>query len=95
MFRWKVTDEIELQLLEPRHAEALFAVTDANRQYLRQWLPWLDSTRSVADSSKLIASAVRQFADNESLSPKWVFRECAFRVAAAGRICAKMGRESR
>ena len=58
MFRWKVTDEIELQLLEPRHAEALFALTEANRQYLRQRLPWLDSTRSVADTAKFIASAV-------------------------------------
>ena len=65
MFPWKVTDEIELQLLEQRHAEALFSLTDANRQYLRQWLPWVDSTRSAADTSKFVASAVQQFADNK------------------------------
>ena len=65
MFRWKVADGIELELLEQRHAEALFALTEANRQYLRQWLPWVDSTRSVADTSKFIASAMQQFADNK------------------------------
>jgi len=64
MFRWKVTDEIELQVLEQCHAEALCSLTDVNRQYLRQWLPWVDSTRSAANTSKFIASAMRQFADN-------------------------------
>jgi ribosomal-protein-serine acetyltransferase len=65
MFRWKVADGIELELLEQRHAEAIFALTEANRQYLRRWLPWVDSTHSVADTSKFIASAMQQVADNK------------------------------
>ena len=68
MFRWKVTDEIELQLIEQRHAEALFTLTDANRQYLRQWLPWVDSTRSVADTAVFISSSLQQFAGNRGFS---------------------------
>ncbi len=64
MFCWKVTDEIELRLIEQRYAESLFALTDANREHLRQWLPWVDATRSVADTSAFIASALHQFAEN-------------------------------
>jgi ribosomal-protein-serine acetyltransferase len=64
MFRWKVTDGIELQLLEQCRAEALFALTETNRQYLRRWLLWVDSTRSAADTSKFIASAMQQSVDN-------------------------------
>jgi ribosomal-protein-serine acetyltransferase len=30
-------------------APGLFALVDANRAYLRAWLPWLDSVRSVDD----------------------------------------------
>ena len=67
MFQCKVTDEIELQLLQQSRAEALFALTDANRDYLRQWLPWVDSTRSVADTARFIASAIQQYADNKGL----------------------------
>jgi ribosomal-protein-serine acetyltransferase len=38
--------------LDPRvaaDAPELFRLVDANRAYLRRWLPWLDATRSVAD----------------------------------------------
>jgi len=63
MFAWKVRDEVELQLLEQRHAQALFALSDANREYLRKWLPWVDSTRSVTDTAKFIVSAAQQLAD--------------------------------
>ena len=62
---WRITDEIELQLIEQRHAEALFALTDANRQYLRQWLPWVDATRSVADTAAFVTSSLQQFASNK------------------------------
>ena len=48
MFRLKIDDDLELQLLEERHAEELFALTDENRDYLREWLPWLDNTTCVS-----------------------------------------------
>ena len=42
MFTWKINEHIDLKLLEHRDAEALFHVVDQNRDYLRQWLPWVD-----------------------------------------------------
>ncbi|MES2658793.1 MAG: GNAT family protein [Verrucomicrobiota bacterium] len=50
MFSHAVTPEIKLGLLEERHADALFQVTDQNRAYLRVWLPWLDSIRTAEDT---------------------------------------------
>src|SRR5580658_9721137 len=63
-FHWKVTEEIELRLVEEQHAQKIFNLTDANRQHLREWLPWLDGTRSVTDTSAFVASCSRQFSEN-------------------------------
>lgn len=64
MFTYQVHDKTTLRLLEPRHAEPLFALTDANRAHLREWLPWLDSTTSVKDTLAFIQASQQQFASN-------------------------------
>lgn len=51
---------LELRLLQPTDAAALFAVIDADRVKLREWLPWVDDTKTVADSAKFIANALRE-----------------------------------
>jgi len=63
-FHLKVTDGIELKLVEEQHAQEIFNLTDANRPYLREWLPWMDGTCSVTDTSAFIASCSRQFSEN-------------------------------
>jgi len=40
-------------------AADLFAVVDANRSHLRQWLPWLDKNQSAADTESFIASVIK------------------------------------
>jgi len=60
-------------MLEPRHAEALYVATEENRAYLRQWLPWLDSTRSPQDSLEFIQRALRQLAENRGLTTAILF----------------------
>jgi len=50
MLRHKINPGLELRLLQPEHAKELFAVIDANRATLREWLPWVDATVKVADS---------------------------------------------
>lgn len=60
----RVDDELELRLLEERHADELYALVDANRTYLREWLPWVDATSSVAETRTFIKSGLQLFADN-------------------------------
>ena len=59
MLRHKINPGLELRLLQPGDAAALFAVVEANRGTLREWLPWVDATVKVADSEKFIAGALR------------------------------------
>jgi ribosomal-protein-serine acetyltransferase len=40
-------------------AATLFALVDANRTYLRNWLPWLDGTRYESDTLAFIGRVVR------------------------------------
>lgn len=64
MFTIRVDGEIDLGLLEERHAQALFDLTDRNREHLRIWLPWVDNTRSVEDSKEFIQLSLDGFAGN-------------------------------
>jgi ribosomal-protein-serine acetyltransferase len=63
-FRALVDAEIELVVLEPRHAPELFRATDRNRVHLRRWLPWLDATTSIGDTVAFIESTRRQASAN-------------------------------
>jgi ribosomal-protein-serine acetyltransferase len=56
----RVDDECTLRPLCVRDAEALFALTEANRSYLRQWLPWLDAIECVGDSREFIRACAER-----------------------------------
>jgi len=60
MMNIAVDDSLTLQLLRNDHAAALARLTDKNRAFLRQWLPWLDLSQSVADSTQYIQNTMRQ-----------------------------------
>ena len=68
MLTLRVRDDLELKLLEEGDAGRLFAVTNDNRSYLREWLPWVDPTKSVEDTRNFIRTVLRQFADNNGFS---------------------------
>jgi ribosomal-protein-serine acetyltransferase len=57
-----------LRLICPDDAAELFALTDINREYLRQWLPWLDQTQSVDDTETFIELMLSQQAAQQSLT---------------------------
>ncbi|KZN66492.1 hypothetical protein N473_08865 [Pseudoalteromonas luteoviolacea CPMOR-1] len=60
MEKFEVSDEISLKLLSLSDAPTLFALVNDNRQYLKQWLPWLDSTQTVQDSEEFIKTTHQQ-----------------------------------
>ncbi|AOT08654.1 GNAT family N-acetyltransferase [Pseudoalteromonas luteoviolacea] len=67
MEKLAVSDEICLKLLALSDAPALFTLVDDNRQYLKQWLPWLDFTQSVKDSAEFIKTTHQQLHDGLGL----------------------------
>src|SRR5215475_7724962 len=68
MFRYPLDAETELRLPETRHAQALFALVDSCRPYLREWLPWVDGNTGVEHSLAFIESVRRQFAAEDGFS---------------------------
>lgn len=67
MFRHVISPDIELRLLEVRHAEEVFLLVDRHRAHLRQWLPWVDGTLAADDTQEFICRSLEQFAKGESL----------------------------
>ena len=96
MFRFRIDDDTELRLLENRHAEELFALTDQNREHLRRWLPWLDNNRSLEDTRAFIAKSLIQYANNKGFPTGIWFKgalagvigyntiDCSVRTASIG-----------
>jgi ribosomal-protein-serine acetyltransferase len=64
MFAYQLTEEITLELLDLRHADELFRVTDANREHLRAWLPWVDNTHGPDDTRAFLRETRKQLAED-------------------------------
>jgi ribosomal-protein-serine acetyltransferase len=66
-FLLPVGNRYQLRSIQLADAQELFALTDANRRYLRQWLPWLDIVTQVEDTRDFIARTMKQFVEHEGL----------------------------
>lgn len=64
VFESIVDNEIVLRLLDNTNAGQLFELTDSNRLYLKEWLPWVDGTKSIEDSQSFIEMTKKQFVSN-------------------------------
>ncbi|HVV25968.1 MAG TPA: GNAT family N-acetyltransferase [Candidatus Saccharimonadales bacterium] len=56
----RVNDALSLRQLRPSEAEYIFSLVDANREYLRKWLPWADGTQSPQDSKNFIEEMIKR-----------------------------------
>ncbi|MUK88175.1 GNAT family N-acetyltransferase [Ornithinibacillus sp. L9] len=54
MFVYHVDEEVSLRSLVDQDAVALFHIIDKSRYYLREWLPWVDENKTVANSREFI-----------------------------------------
>jgi ribosomal-protein-serine acetyltransferase len=68
MFSHLIDEDLELRLLEQHHAAELFELTDQNREYLREWLPWVDGTRAVTDTRRFIIASLYEFAEGRAMA---------------------------
>lgn len=65
-------------MVEERHAGEILEVVDRERAYLGEWLPWVDTTRTAADTLKFIQNSLAQFAANEGFAAGiWCAEELA------------------
>lgn len=59
-----ISEGLVITLLKESFAQALFELTDRNRIYLKQWLPWLDSVTKAEDTLDFINQAITQNQNN-------------------------------
>lgn len=67
MFARIIEEDLKLLFTQLYLAEELFKLTDKNREFLREWLPWLDQTNNVEDTKEFIKSVVNQAAEDKGL----------------------------
>jgi ribosomal-protein-serine acetyltransferase len=65
MFQLDVAPGIEMRLYRPEDAETVFAAVERNREWLRKWLPWVDTTHSPLDVMAFIKRVLKQFDDRQ------------------------------
>ncbi len=61
MFAAEIDKGLVLRLLEPRHAQTLFELVGQNRKHLGYWFPWVEETKTVADSEAFIRLQLEKF----------------------------------
>ena len=62
-----VENGLDLQLVGEDDAGELFAVVDSNREYLREWLPWLDATNGFEDEKAFISNSLEEYQKREGV----------------------------
>ncbi|MEC5425109.1 GNAT family protein [Virgibacillus sp. C22-A2] len=75
MFSLEIDEHITIKLLAVRNAEELYKLTDGSRDQLREWLAWVDTTKSSDDSSAFIEHTIQSFKENKSLTTGIFFKD--------------------
>lgn len=66
-FLW-VDETTSLHLARPELVRPVFEAVDANRHFLRQWMPWVDGTRSEEDTKTFIQDSMKQNSEGGRLT---------------------------
>jgi len=93
-----ITDvpSLSLRLLKEEDAEELFLRNDKNRQHLRNWMPWVDDTKTVADTLDFIRRTSKAAAEGNEFTYAIVLDKKLVGVVGFNRIeknnrCATIG----
>lgn len=86
MFIHKINDDLALKLIELKDSNRVFELTDTSRNYLREWLPWLDTTTKLEDTIGFINMCLKGFSENRSLNTVILFKGNIVGVAGFNNI---------
>ncbi len=54
-------NNIRIEKLDLKHTSSIYNLTESNREYLKEWLPWLDKINSSNDTKKFIEYTLEEF----------------------------------
>lgn len=67
MFTHTINEKTKLKMLDLRDLEHLFDLTISSRETLREWLPFIDYTKTVEDTQSFIQTTMKQFSENNGV----------------------------
>ena len=65
--RLNIDDDSRLELINQSYAEELFDLIEENREFLKQWLPWLDNNRYLQNTIDFITISQLQYERSETI----------------------------
>ena len=68
MYRQRIDANTELRQLDEEQALELARLVDRNREYLREWLPWVDDNRTTQDSREFLRGARKMLRDKGTVT---------------------------
>ncbi len=74
MFTLQIKEELSLKLLEKRDTKELFSLVEESRDFLREWLPWVDDMQREKEYEPVIELWLKQFASQEGLQAGIIYK---------------------
>lgn len=68
MFRHRIDRHTELRQVDEEQAVELSRLVDRNREHLREWLPWVDDSRTTQDSRVFLREAWKMYRDSRTVT---------------------------
>lgn len=62
----QINEDIASRILKLEDAPELFSLVDSNREFLKEWLPWLDFNTEVKHSEEFIQKCLDSFNESKS-----------------------------
>jgi ribosomal-protein-serine acetyltransferase len=78
----RVAHNVELRQIAEDDAETLTSLIERNRDYLKKWLPWLNSSAGIQDTARFIGRCLEQATDENGLT---------FGIYASGNLAGIIG----
>lgn len=66
MLEFYINKDLRLKLLEISDTERIYELMDNSREYMRKWLPWIDSNVSSKDSENFIKNSIEEYEANKT-----------------------------
>ncbi|MEK3975171.1 GNAT family N-acetyltransferase [Psychrobacillus sp. FSL K6-1267] len=67
MFTFNIDEKTKLKMLDLRDSEQVFDLTIMSKDTLKEWLPFIDFTKTVSDTENFIKSTMKQFSENNGI----------------------------
>ncbi len=85
----KVNEHVSLRTRDINAASELFALVNENRERLREWLPWVDDTKSVNDTEEYLKKALEDANKEEAFDFGIYFNEAQIGSGGFNKISKK------